>query len=65
MSDEFPLGEKVILDEDEYNELLNDVEYWHMTAMMLSAKLTEFSIEHEVSETALETYIKENAGDLQ
>lgn len=65
MSDEFPLGETVMVAEEDYNELLNDVEYWHMTAMMLSAKLTEFSIDHEVSETALETYIKENAGDLQ
>lgn len=57
--------ESVILAEEDYDELLNDVEYWNMTAMMLSSLLSDHGIEHEVSEGALETYIKENAGRLQ
>ena len=59
------IGEMVMLSEADYDELLGDIEYWSMTAMMLSALLTENSIEHEVSEESLEEYIIENTGLLQ
>lgn len=59
------MGEMIMLDENDYNELLNDVEYWHMTAARLSALLYENNIDHEVSEQALEIYIKNTVGELQ
>lgn len=43
----------VMVPESEYNEMIDDIDYWHNIAIMLSELLSEHEIEHEVSEEAL------------
>ncbi len=54
---EYPLGEMVMMDGSEYDELCNDLEYWNLTSMMLSEMLTEHGIEHEISNEFMAKYL--------
>ena len=57
MNEEFPLGEMVMMDAEEYELLESDLEYWVSAATMLSELLSENGIEHEVNEQSVAEFL--------
>lgn len=56
MDNDFVLGEMVMIEESEYDEMISDLDYWVTAAEMLSALLNEYGIDHEVSEETVNEY---------
>ncbi len=56
MDNDFLLGEMVMIEENEYEEMISDLDYWVTATEMLSALLSEYGIDHEVTDETVNAY---------
>ena len=59
------LDNMALIKESELNNLEADLEYWYLISIMLSEKLINNSIEHEVSEESLAKWLETQDRNLQ
>lgn len=56
MDIEFPLGEMVMINEADLDEMESDLDHWITACSMLSDLLKEHGIDHEVNDLTVAAY---------
>jgi hypothetical protein len=64
-NDEFPLGEMVMIDSRDFEEMENDLAYWVAACSMLSEILTTNNIEYDVNEEAVAEFLIRKESEIK